>query len=67
MTAVKSVTHTLDSSRPTKRLKHNEDASPTASSSVPTNASLFAPFRALGFVTNHVPFVLQVRSHKGAS
>ncbi|CAG7846316.1 U3 small nucleolar RNA-associated protein 21 homolog Short=U3 snoRNA-associated protein 21 [Serendipita indica DSM 11827] len=28
---------------------------------------LFAPFRALGFVTNHVPFAMQVRSYKGAS
>jgi hypothetical protein len=29
--------------------------------------SLFAPFRALGLITNHVPFVLQTRSHKGAT
>ena len=28
---------------------------------------LFAPFRALGLITNHVPFVLQTRSHKGAT
>ncbi|KIP12285.1 hypothetical protein PHLGIDRAFT_124190 [Phlebiopsis gigantea 11061_1 CR5-6] len=28
---------------------------------------LFAPFRALGLVTNHVPFVLQTRSYKGAA
>lgn len=28
---------------------------------------LFAPFRALGLVTNHVPFVLQTRSFKGAT
>ncbi|RDX56504.1 Utp21-domain-containing protein [Lentinus brumalis] len=28
---------------------------------------LFAPFRALGLVTNNVPFVLQTRSHKGAT
>jgi U3 small nucleolar RNA-associated protein 21 len=27
---------------------------------------LFAPFRALGFITNHVPFALQVRQAKGA-
>lgn len=26
---------------------------------------LFAPFRALGLITNHVPFVLQTRSYKG--
>jgi U3 small nucleolar RNA-associated protein 21 len=29
--------------------------------------SLFAPFRALGLVTNHVPFALQTRTFKGAS
>ena len=28
---------------------------------------LFAPFRALGLITNHVPFVLQTRSYKGAT
>lgn len=28
---------------------------------------LFAPFRALGLVTNHVPFVLQARSYKGST
>ncbi|KAI5121673.1 hypothetical protein M0805_002749 [Coniferiporia weirii] len=28
---------------------------------------LFAPFRALGLVTNHIPFVLQTRSFKGAT
>ncbi|KAF8635533.1 hypothetical protein AX17_003916 [Amanita inopinata Kibby_2008] len=28
---------------------------------------LFVPFRALGLITNHVPFVLQTRSHKGAT
>ncbi|KAA1479648.1 Utp21-domain-containing protein [Dentipellis sp. KUC8613] len=28
---------------------------------------LFAPFRALGLVTNHVPFVLQTRTFKGST
>lgn len=28
---------------------------------------LFAPFRALGLITNHIPFVLQTRSYKGTS
>ncbi|KAI0707610.1 Utp21-domain-containing protein [Earliella scabrosa] len=28
---------------------------------------LFAPFRALGLITNSVPLVLQTRSHKGAT
>lgn len=31
-----------------------------------STARLFAPFRALGFISNHVPFALQVRSAKGA-
>ncbi|KAG9055076.1 hypothetical protein FS842_003228 [Serendipita sp. 407] len=31
------------------------------------NRRLFAPFRALGFITNHVPFAMQVRSYKGAT
>jgi U3 small nucleolar RNA-associated protein 21 len=55
------------SSRPRKRIKRNEDPLTTAQSVSKSNTSLFAPFRALGFVTNHVPFVLQVRTHKGAS
>ncbi|KAF5389950.1 hypothetical protein D9757_003621 [Collybiopsis confluens] len=28
---------------------------------------LFVPFRALGLITTHIPFVLQTRSHKGAT
>lgn len=28
---------------------------------------LFVPFRALGLITNHIPFVIQTRSHKGAT
>lgn len=28
---------------------------------------LFAPFRALGLITNHIPFVLQTRSYKGST
>lgn len=31
-----------------------------------STARLFAPFRALGFISNDVPFALQVRSAKGA-
>ncbi|CAE6502464.1 unnamed protein product [Rhizoctonia solani] len=29
--------------------------------------TLFAPFRALGIITNHVPFAMQARSYKGDS
>ncbi|KAJ4487730.1 Utp21 specific WD40 associated putative domain-containing protein [Lentinula aciculospora] len=28
---------------------------------------LFVPFRALGLITNHLPFIVQTRSHKGAT
>ncbi|TCD62177.1 hypothetical protein EIP91_007261 [Steccherinum ochraceum] len=40
-----------------------------SSSARPSKAAprLFAPFRALGLITNHVPFVLQTRSQKGAT
>ncbi|KZT33578.1 WD40 repeat-like protein [Sistotremastrum suecicum HHB10207 ss-3] len=51
-----------ESTRPRKKLR----AEPEPSTSTPST-QLFAPFRALGFVTNNVPFVLQVRSYKGAS
>jgi U3 small nucleolar RNA-associated protein 21 len=40
---------------------------PANSASQLQQAGLFAPFRALGLVTNHVPFALQTRSFKGAS
>ncbi|KAL1663266.1 Utp21 specific WD40 associated putative domain-containing protein [Schizophyllum commune] len=40
--------------------------STSTSTSSPTAPRLFAPFRALGIITNHVPFALQARSHKGA-
>ena len=33
----------------------------------PSTPRLFAPFRALGLITNHVPFVLQTRSQKGVA
>lgn len=32
-----------------------------------TDHRLFVPFRALGLITNHIPFHLQTRSHKGAT
>ncbi|KAK7054659.1 rRNA-processing protein utp21 [Paramarasmius palmivorus] len=40
----------------------------TKRSTRPKNESrIFVPFRALGLITNHIPFVLQTRSHKGAT
>ncbi|CDO73537.1 hypothetical protein BN946_scf185014.g7, partial [Trametes cinnabarina] len=49
---------------PRKRLR--TDASNVAQKSK-QEPRLFAPFRALGLITNNVPFVLQTRSHKGAT
>jgi hypothetical protein len=33
----------------------------------PARPTLFAPFRALGIITNHVSFAMQARSYKGDS
>ncbi|KAI4517151.1 WD40 repeat-like protein [Schizophyllum commune Loenen D] len=62
--------------RPRKRARRDSastsspSSAPTTSTSTstssPTAPRLFAPFRALGIITNHVPFALQARSHKGA-
>ncbi|EGO20885.1 hypothetical protein SERLADRAFT_363098 [Serpula lacrymans var. lacrymans S7.9] len=40
------------------------DSSPHVVASTPR---LFAPFRALGLITNHIPLFIQTRSHKGAT
>jgi U3 small nucleolar RNA-associated protein 21 len=50
-----------DHERPKKRIKKGPNPLPHE------NRRLFAPFRALGFVTNHVPFAMQVRTYKGAT
>ncbi|KZT09652.1 Utp21-domain-containing protein [Laetiporus sulphureus 93-53] len=39
----------------------------TDSKKTSTEPRLFAPFRALGLITNHLPFVLQTRSYKGST
>ena len=53
-----------------KRLKRQRTANqPTAGpskSSSSSSARLFAPFRALGYVTNHIPFSMFMHSPKGA-
>lgn len=48
---------------PRKRLR----VDPTAEQRSSREPRLFAPFRALGLVANHVPFVLQARSYRGAT
>lgn len=53
------------SSPPPRKRVRVESAAPEQKSV--KEPRLFAPFRALGLVTNHVPFVLQTRSHKGAT
>jgi hypothetical protein len=42
-------------------------ARPIVSEEPPNSRRLFAPFRALGLITNQVPFALQVRAVKGSS
>lgn len=54
-----STTNEGNTSRAVKRARVEHSA-------VPPTPRLFAPFRALGFITNHVPFALQVRQAKGA-
>lgn len=50
---------------PRKRLKSSKKK--VENTTKLENRRLFAPFRAVGFVTNHIPFALQVRSYKGAT
>ena len=56
-----------DTSPPPPRKKLRPDNSVTPSEIKKDEPRLFVPFRALGLVTNHIPFVLQTRSHKGAT
>ncbi|EJU00815.1 Utp21-domain-containing protein [Dacryopinax primogenitus] len=48
---------------PAKRLKTTRERATKQHS----KQSIFAPFRALGLVTNHVPFAVQLRSYKGST
>jgi U3 small nucleolar RNA-associated protein 21 len=58
------VDDTSSSPPPRKRLRQDPDS---AASKTTREPRLFVPFRALGLITNHIPFVLQTRSHKGAT
>lgn len=49
---------------PRKRLRQDPE---NLSQNTARDPRLFVPYRALGLITNHVPFVLQTRSHKGAT
>ncbi|KAF9557999.1 Utp21-domain-containing protein [Agrocybe pediades] len=58
------VTDEVNSLPPRKRLRQDETPAPSTKTKEPR---LFVPFRALGLITNHIPFVLQTRSYKGAT
>ncbi|KAF7796706.1 hypothetical protein EIP86_007889 [Pleurotus ostreatoroseus] len=62
MVAVLHDMHSEETIPPRKRARVDSNTKP--SSKAPR---LFAPFRALGLITNHVPFVLQTRSYKGST
>lgn len=55
------------SSSPPPRKRLRQDPVSVASKVPKAEPRLFVPFRALGLITNHIPFVLQTRSHKGAT
>lgn len=55
------------SAPPRKRLRQEESTKSTEKTKTTREPRLFVPFRALGLITNHIPFVLQTRSHKGAT
>jgi U3 small nucleolar RNA-associated protein 21 len=56
-------------SPPRKRVRSSLTGAGTAArpEEIPNSRRLFAPFRALGLITNQVPFALQVRAVKGSS
>ncbi|THH13858.1 hypothetical protein EW146_g6403 [Bondarzewia mesenterica] len=51
---------------PRKRIRPLS-SEPVKNSPKASSYRLFAPFRALGLITNHVPFALQARSYKGST
>lgn len=53
--------------RPRKRIRADPSVVKNTPKAHIKEPRLFAPFRALGLITNHVPFVLQTRSHKGST
>ncbi|KAG5725774.1 hypothetical protein E4T56_gene6890, partial [Termitomyces sp. T112] len=56
------------SPNPPPRKRQRQDPDSSNKSLLPQKEPrLFVPFRALGLITNYVPFVLQSRTYKGAS
>jgi U3 small nucleolar RNA-associated protein 21 len=52
---------------PRKRVRQENNTETEPHTQKTKECRLFAPFRAIGLVTNHVQFVLQTRSFKGAT
>ena len=54
---------------PRKRVRSRNvtEPHPGVSPEISNSRRLFAPFRALGLITNEVPFVLQLRAVKGSA
>lgn len=65
VTAISSMDVDDHSSNPPPRKRLRQDLE-SAQKTV-KEPRLFVPFRALGLITNYVPFVLQTRSYKGAT
>ncbi|KAH7889440.1 Utp21 specific WD40 associated putative domain-containing protein [Phlebopus sp. FC_14] len=53
--------------RPRKKIRTVKSRTSNSAQSSSIEPRLFAPFRALGLITNHIPFHLQTRSHKGTT
>ncbi|KAF6763843.1 Utp21 specific WD40 associated putative domain-containing protein [Ephemerocybe angulata] len=61
---------TSDVSTPPPRKRLRQDSSSKVqqhNAAAKNEPRLFVPFRALGLITNHIPFALQTRSFKGAA
>jgi U3 small nucleolar RNA-associated protein 21 len=56
---------------PSKRIRSSEKTGVSTNAGTPSKSldsqRLFAPFRALGIITNEVPFALQLRAVKGSA
>lgn len=58
----------ITEARPRKRIRSStRHKRETSAIHLPGALQLFVPFRALGLITNHIPFYLQTRSYKDAT
>jgi len=57
----------IEESSPPPKKRIRQDTSADSHKKPTKESRLFIPFRALGLITNHVPFILQTRSYKGAT